>query len=525
MPLETGTYISDLNASNPVGATDPKSQGDNHIRLIKSVLLNSLPNLTGAMVRTHTQLNDVGRKSDANIWTNINQWSAAAPFLQYVETAAAVDESNWALVITAGSILHRAYNDAWSSFETYMQVTRTADAIDDIRFFDTVRVRDGSALIIHDPTNADTFQWAHDGQDAVASCVNTRWMRMDIDGADFGFQVVEGLLQRFVIDKTNARVEVRDGWSLQISDADDSDSINVVHDGNEAIFTLSNAAHDFRWVAGVTDIMRTVGTTNFDLRQGLGLRIFDVSNADSLTISHDGASVDFDYVNTAGMDIRSLTDAVRIWDGAGLQVRQGGSLSVVDAGDTDSLSIMHDGTYAQISTIATDEIRIDTDLTLRDGSVFRLYDAGNTDILSLRCNGVDAVWGSAGIENMDFQSITVESFNFDAAEPGWKGTPVNVQNGNYTLVLTDAGRRIRKETGGGGETITIPANASVAFPIGTIIVIENDGGATLSAAITTDTLEMWGSGLTGTRAIADNGKLIIEKVTATLWKGSGINVS
>ena len=54
MPLETGTYISDLNASNPVGASDTKSEGDNHIRLIKSTILATFPNITGAMTLTHT---------------------------------------------------------------------------------------------------------------------------------------------------------------------------------------------------------------------------------------------------------------------------------------------------------------------------------------------------------------------------------------------------------------------------------------------------------------------------------------
>ncbi len=44
MGLETGTYLDDLVTSNPIGATDPKSQGDNHLRLIKSVLKNTFPN-------------------------------------------------------------------------------------------------------------------------------------------------------------------------------------------------------------------------------------------------------------------------------------------------------------------------------------------------------------------------------------------------------------------------------------------------------------------------------------------------
>lgn len=57
MALETGTYISDLVPTNPVGATDTKAQGDDHIRLIKSTLQATFPNITGAMTATHTELN------------------------------------------------------------------------------------------------------------------------------------------------------------------------------------------------------------------------------------------------------------------------------------------------------------------------------------------------------------------------------------------------------------------------------------------------------------------------------------
>lgn len=57
MGLEAGTYINSLNASNPVGASDPKSQGDDHLRLIKSTIKNTFPNITGAVTLTHTQLN------------------------------------------------------------------------------------------------------------------------------------------------------------------------------------------------------------------------------------------------------------------------------------------------------------------------------------------------------------------------------------------------------------------------------------------------------------------------------------
>lgn len=61
MALETGTYISDLVATNPT-ATDPKSQGDDHLRLLKSTIKASFPNVSGAVSATHTELNDVANK-------------------------------------------------------------------------------------------------------------------------------------------------------------------------------------------------------------------------------------------------------------------------------------------------------------------------------------------------------------------------------------------------------------------------------------------------------------------------------
>jgi hypothetical protein len=48
MPLEVATWVGDLDASNPVGATDSRSQADDHHRLVKSVLKNTFPNATKA---------------------------------------------------------------------------------------------------------------------------------------------------------------------------------------------------------------------------------------------------------------------------------------------------------------------------------------------------------------------------------------------------------------------------------------------------------------------------------------------
>ncbi len=49
MGLEAAAYITDLVSNNPLG-TDSKAQGDNHIRLLKSVLKTQFPNLGSAAV-------------------------------------------------------------------------------------------------------------------------------------------------------------------------------------------------------------------------------------------------------------------------------------------------------------------------------------------------------------------------------------------------------------------------------------------------------------------------------------------
>jgi hypothetical protein len=56
MGLEAATYIDQLVVSNPTGL-DEVNKGDDHLRLIKSVLINSLGNIGGAVLTNETELN------------------------------------------------------------------------------------------------------------------------------------------------------------------------------------------------------------------------------------------------------------------------------------------------------------------------------------------------------------------------------------------------------------------------------------------------------------------------------------
>lgn len=75
------------------------------------------------------------------------------------------------------------------------------------------------------------------------------------------------------------------------------------------------------------------------------------------------------------------------------------------------------------------------------------------------------------------------------------------------------------------RTWTIPANASVPYPIGTTLTFVNDNAAgALTIAITSDTMRLAGAGTTGSRTLAANGVATAVKMTSTSWQinGSGL---
>lgn len=93
--LESATYISDLNASNPTGS-DHYSTADDHLRLIKNVVKATLPNLTGAVTATQVELNLLVGKT-GTVWTSANDGAAStldADLLDGNSSAFFLDASN-----------------------------------------------------------------------------------------------------------------------------------------------------------------------------------------------------------------------------------------------------------------------------------------------------------------------------------------------------------------------------------------------------------------------------------------------
>ena len=109
---------------------------------------------------------------------------------------------------------------------------------------------------------------------------------------------------------------------------------------------------------------------------------------------------------------------------------------------------------------------------------------------------------------------------------GFRGIPQNSNSADYTCVAADAGKHIlHPSSDANARTFTIPANGSVAYPIGTTITFVNQTSQVLSIAITTDTLTLANSTTTGTRSLAQNGVATAIKVDSTSWIISGAGLT
>ena len=108
-----------------------------------------------------------------------------------------------------------------------------------------------------------------------------------------------------------------------------------------------------------------------------------------------------------------------------------------------------------------------------------------------------------------------------AASLGYIGSPINTQASTYTLVIGDIGKTIYA-----GGNLTIPANGTTPFPVGTIINVIASAGITI--AIGGSDVLQWGgqaTSQTGTRTVATYGMVSLQKVTNTTWYISGVGVT
>src|SRR5574343_112745 len=137
------------------------------------------------------------------------------------------------------------------------------------------------------------------------------------------------------------------------------------------------------------------------------------------------------------------------------------------------------------------------------------------------------IWNAAGsTQYAAFNASGFQSYGgiFDSAGDV-RDIQQNAQSGNYTLALTDHGKHVRC-TNSGAQTVTIPANATVAFAIGACITIVNTGTTAAAIAVAGGvTLTQAGTGATGARTLAVNGLCSLLKIATDSWYCTGTGVS
>ena len=161
-------------------------------------------------------------------------------------------------------------------------------------------------------------------------------------------------------------------------------------------------------------------------------------------------------------------------------------------------------------------------VTADASGVLTLQGAGNTGV-SISSAGVPTlttpVLGTPTSGTLS--NCTVDGTN----AVGFRTLPLNSQSAAYTAVLADSGKVIfHPSTDANARTFTIPANGSVAYPIGTAITFINMTSQVVTIAITTDTMYLSSAGTTGSRSLAQYGSATAIKMTSTTWliSGSGL---
>lgn len=106
---------------------------------------------------------------------------------------------------------------------------------------------------------------------------------------------------------------------------------------------------------------------------------------------------------------------------------------------------------------------------------------------------------------------------------GFRSVPQNAQTADYTCVLSDAGKHIFAISA--CDLITIPSNASVAYPVGTVLTFVNANTGTCVIAITSDNLFLAATSSTGSRTLANLGIATAIKTSSTGWIITGTGLS
>jgi hypothetical protein len=282
------------------------------------------------------------------------------------------------------------------------------------------------------------------------------------------------------------------------------------------LINTTAATVNFAKAATTLSIGATTGTTtvnnDFNLPTG---KVYEINDTSVLSATTLGSGVTGSSLTSVG------TIATGVWNGTAITAAYGGT-GLTSLG-TGVATFLGTPSSANLLAAITNETgtgalvfgtspAITTSITTAS-TTFSLI---NTTATTVNFAGAATVALNIGSSNAPITGFAKTATTSSTAESlGYLGTPINTQSANYTTVIGDAGKTIYVTDS--GTTITIPANATVAYPIGTRIeVITGPAGSFTTIALTTDTFVGKGGG-SGPASLGGYGHAILTKVAATTW--------
>jgi hypothetical protein len=143
---------------------------------------------------------------------------------------------------------------------------------------------------------------------------------------------------------------------------------------------------------------------------------------------------------------------------------------------------------------------------------------GNTEVQAyLTSEGIVAYGDSNVAAYTGNITATVNGF-----EIGYRNMP-QVSAGNVTLALADNGKHYYS-TSGAPTTITVPTNANVAFPVGSVITVVNQGTGNITVDKGDANVYLGGNATSASRTITTYGVATLLKVDTDSWFINGTGV-
>lgn len=159
-----------------------------------------------------------------------------------------------------------------------------------------------------------------------------------------------------------------------------------------------------------------------------------------------------------------------------------GKLGVNESGDY-TLFIPHEGGRSKAIAFQglTDKHTIDAESNGEDDNTNLVITIGDNDADNLIIRQVNSVGTSEIIAKFNrlgiqfLKPLTDAAGNpIDSSGKADKDLSINTQTASYTLALTDRGGMVRMNVAS-ANTLTVPPNSAVAFPVGTQIVLTQAG--------------------------------------------------